>query len=187
MSTIGLLRVFSLSLRSGQIPTGFPVPDSTWGLIPGRLSPFDYRTLTFSGTPFQVFRLGKSFVTSREVCGPLRTSPTTLTEQRPQALTLCKFRLLPFRSPLLRESPLYHKDIGFIRFLFLQVLRCFTSLGLLPKPHRVQSSPILLGEGFPIREPRDQRLLAPPPSVSPLATPFIACRSQAIHHKLLVS
>jgi hypothetical protein len=37
-----------------------------------------------------------------------------------------RFRLFPVRSPLLRESLLY--------FLFLGVLRCFSSLGLPPDP-----------------------------------------------------
>ena len=37
-----------------------------------------------------------------------------------------EFRLFPFRSPLLRESLLY--------FLFLEVLRCFSSPGLPPDP-----------------------------------------------------
>ena len=36
-----------------------------------------------------------------------------------------RFRLVPFRSPLLRGS---------VRFLFLWVLKCFTSPGLLPSP-----------------------------------------------------
>ena len=43
---------------------------------------------------------------------------------QPLGSTLHKFRLFPFRSPLLRESLLY--------FLFLPVLRCFSSRGWLP-------------------------------------------------------
>ena len=40
----------------------------------------------------------------------------------------------------------------------------------------------LLGSvGFPIRESWDQRLFAPPPGLSQLTTPFIACWCQGIH------
>ena len=43
-----------------------------------------------------------------------------------------KFRLFPFRSPLLRESLLY--------FLFLPVLRCFSSRGWLPLQDAMSST-----------------------------------------------
>jgi hypothetical protein len=59
------------------------------------------------------------------------------------------FRLFPFRSPLLRE------------YLFLQVLRCFSSLGCLSLAYVfnqecVDSSP---NTGFPIRISPDHSLL----------------------------
>ena len=44
--------------------------------------------------------------------------PATPITQRTQAITCYRFRLFPFRSPLLRES---------LRFLFLALLRCFSS------------------------------------------------------------
>ena len=47
-----------------------------------------------------------------------RVYPATPISQRTQALTWYRFRLIPFRSPLLRES---------LRFLFLALLRCFSS------------------------------------------------------------
>ena len=56
-------------------------------------------------------------------CGPSPSFPTTPHAQQPQSITCIGFRLFPFRSPLLRES---------LRFLFLRVLRCFTSPGSLP-------------------------------------------------------
>jgi hypothetical protein len=43
------------------------------------------------------------------------------------------------------------------------------------------------GVGFPIQKSTDQRLLAPPRSLSQLATSFIASESQGIHHALLVT
>jgi hypothetical protein len=53
-----------------------------------------------------------------------------------------QFRLFPVRSPLLRESLNY--------FLFLQVLRCFSSLGWLPFGWYVFNVP-----GCPIRKSSD--------------------------------
>ncbi len=45
----------------------------------------------------------------------------------PAGLATCRFGLLPFRSPLLGEC----FRLTAVCFLFLQVLRCFTSLGAL--------------------------------------------------------
>ena len=74
-------------------------------------------------------------------------------------------RLVPFRSPLLRES---------LRSLFLRVLRCFSSPGL-----RLRLS--FRQPGCPIRTSADQRLFAPPRSFSQLITSFVASRSLGIH------
>ena len=54
-------------------------------------------------------------------------------------------------------------------FLFLEVLRCFSSLR------------------SPIRKSRDQRLFAPTPSLSQLITSFIASVSQGIRHAPLTT
>ena len=42
-------------------------------------------------------------------------------------------------------------------------------------------------QGFPIRNSRDQRVLAPTPSLSQLYTSFIGCWYQGIHRKLFVA
>ena len=47
---------------------------------------------------------------------------------QPQSRTRDWFRLFPVRSPLLRES--------FVYFLFLRLLRCFSSAGWLPDFHQ---------------------------------------------------
>ena len=61
-------------------------------------------------------------------------------------------------------------------FLFLQVLRCFSSPGSPPgKP----GSPLARG-GCPIRAPADQRLFAPPRGLSQLVAPFFASESLGI-------
>src|SRR5690349_5729861 len=59
--------------------------------------------------------------------GPLPgRGPTTPRLLSTHAACNLWFRLFPVRSPLLRESLLY--------FLFLEVLRCFSSLGWPPHP-----------------------------------------------------
>ncbi len=71
--------------------------------------------------------------------------PSSLTTPGPQrlpAITWIGFALFPFRSPLLREY-----------FLFLEVLRCFSSLGALHAPYVFRcGSPGLVLVGFPHSE-----------------------------------
>src|SRR5208283_1767942 len=96
------------------------VPRVPWysGYAQGRSIGFDYGTVTRYGPPFQVVHLPMNLVTSRGI----RHYPTYVSYDpscaTPTGLTHTKFRLFPFRSPLLWESNL---------FLFLRVLRCFTS------------------------------------------------------------
>jgi hypothetical protein len=73
-------------------------------------------------------------------------------------------------------------------FLFLQVLRWFTSLGSLRPTYGFSGR--LCGftaQGFPIRRSPDQSLLAAPRGLSQLATSFFACFCQGIHHAPLVA
>src|SRR3954453_10340201 len=73
-------------------------------------------------------------------------------------------------------------------FLFLQVLRWFTSLSSLDYPmysdkrDRCSHRP-----GFPIRKSPDRRLLASPRGLSQLTASFIACLRQGIHTHALSS
>ena len=64
------------------------------------------------------------------------------------------------------------------RFLFLRVLRCFTSPGVAPPPYLCSGGGARpLGRaGSPIRAPPDRRMLAPPRGFSQLAAPFVAMR-----------
>ena len=104
--TIGHRVVFSLARWSWLIPTGFLV---------------SRRTQVLSQAS-SLFRLRGSHPVSPDF--PFRSSIMSScsfsTVLQPRSLD--RFGLLPFRSPLLRESFLY--------FLFLQVLRCFSSLSL---------------------------------------------------------
>ena len=95
----------------------------------------------------------------------------------------------PFELPGLGWSDFarhYFRNHGC--FLFLQVLRWFTSLSLLGHPmnsdDRSQCSHWL---GFPIRKSPDRRLLASPRGLSQLTTSFIACLRQGIHTHALSS
>ena len=99
------------------------------------------------------------------------------------------FRLIPFRSPLLGESTCSMNSYEQVAlFLFLWVLRCFTSPGALPTPmYSVRDSTGCPIEGFPIRRSPDQRLLPPPRSVSPAVASFIGAFCRAIHRTPLCS
>ena len=95
--------------------------------------------------------------------------------------TSLRFGLFRFRSPLLTES---------ILFLFLRLLRCFTSPGI---AYRFLTSLLILSIaqeigrasetdnnvlpllGYPIRESPDHSVLTTPRSLSQLIAPFIAC------------
>jgi hypothetical protein len=104
--------------------------------------------------------------------------------------------LLPALQPPLDRDPLglgccdfarhYFRNRGF--FLFLQVLRWFTSLSLLV-PDYVFIGPYygFTVVGFPIRTSPSQSLLAARRGLSQLATSFIAIFCQGIHHAPLVT
>ena len=120
---------------------------------------FEYGTITLYGGPFQNL--------------PLDSLNTMTWSYNPyHALLRHRFGLFPVRSPLLGES--------FFYFLFLEVLRCFSSLRLpscISQEWRVFNTP-----GCPIRKSLDQRLFAPTQSLSQLITSFFASVSQGIRH-----
>ena len=71
-----------------------------------------------------------------------------------------------------------------LRFLFLQVLRCFSSLGSLQ--HTMNSCAGQSEDwGCPIRKFTDQSLFATPRNISQRTTSFIASQCQGIHQMLL--
>ena len=70
-----------------------------------------------------------------------------------------------------------------ICFLFLQVLRCFSSLGKLPFQGILSST----GWVAPFGDPRITGHYAPPRGLSQLIASFIASESQGIHHTPLVT
>ena len=96
---------------------------------------------------------------------PTKTYNTTVTTHT--GLTSLRFRLFPFRSPLLGESLLISVPAGTEMFHF----PAWASLSLFIQEriggiHRL---------GFPIRTSSDHGLLAASRGLSQLATSFIAC------------
>jgi hypothetical protein len=93
------------------------------GNTPRRHSSFVYRTLTVYGRPSQTIRLPEHFVTS------CRNGSSYQMVPQPRKRNAC--RLSHARG--LASSPFAHHYSGnHFCFLFLRVLRCFTS----PRPHQ---------------------------------------------------
>ncbi len=104
--------------------------------------------------------------------------------------------LLPALQPQLDRNPIglgccdfarhYFRNRGF--FLFLQVLRWFTSLSsLIPDYGFIGLYAGFTSVGFPIRTSPSQCLHAARRGLSQLATSFIAIFCQGIHHAPLVT
>ena len=95
----------------------------------------------------------------------------------------------PFELPGLGSSDFarhYFRNHGC--FLFLRVLRWFTSPGSLRAPMNSEHDNCCSQQlGFPIRTSPDHRLLASPRGLSQLATSFIAYLRQGIHTHALSS
>ena len=91
-----------------------------------------------------------------------------------------RFRLLPFRSPLLREYFRQRRSC----FLFLRLLRCFNSPGYRLTSLCIQLADALSSTGrvYPFGDPRVKGCLPPHRSLSQAATSFIVFLCQGIHH-----
>lgn len=112
--------VFSLGPWSALFQPEFHVLRPTRVPRTESLSAFAYGAFTLCGVLSQYTSTSGSFF---HFPRDLRTSPSRTHNSRAATtavLTPHGFRLLPFRSPLLGES---------LRFLFLGLLRCFTSPG----------------------------------------------------------
>lgn len=98
---------------------------------------------------------------------------------QPQRSKLHWFGLFRVRSPLLTESNF---------FLFLRVLRCFSSPGCPPRPYVFGVGICtLLCMGSPIRRPPGRRMCAPRRGLSQLAASFIGSLCQGIRRAPVVS
>ena len=106
-SALSVIDVY-LALRSGlrRFTPAFTVP-ALLGNTNQRRRCFVYRALTCCGATFQNASTTTTLCNSVKNLMLLLSGPTTPYWQRHQALTPARFRLIPFRSPLLRESLLF--------------------------------------------------------------------------------
>ena len=149
---------------------GIPRVPRYSGTCPASQLVFAYRALTVCGRPFQVVRLTGWFVTRR---------PRGLTGPTTPACKHTGLGCSAFARRYLRNH---------YCFLFLQVLRWFTSLRCPPRPmDSVEDTRALPRAGFPIRKSSGQRLFAAYRSLSQLTASFIDSWRQGIHRTPLVA
>ena len=130
-----------------------------------------YRAITVSGDAFLTFS-SRAFA---KLCGSTAPPdrPYNPTAATPVGLTPQWFGLTPVRSPLLR---------GY--FLFLGVLRCFSSPGAL---HTNVWYPHKCGWVAPFGDRGIKASSRLPPAYRSYATSFIGTQRRGIHHMLIVS
>ncbi len=137
---------------------------------------FRYKTVTFYGFAFQQNSRNNT-VSTYALHSVEKHTPQPL-HHNACRLTWRRFRHFPFRSPLLRES---------LCFLFLALLRCFSSCRLLYSPMYSDYSILGYQDGFPHSEifgsTLDWQLTEaygslPPPSSPPDAKASTKCSFQ---------
>ena len=115
--TIGHQGVFSLGTWSSQIPTRFLGPRGTQDLYPTSQDLFADRAITFSGRTLD--RSAKILIFDLPTVPYDRPTEAYNTEATTHTgLTSLRFRLFPFRSPLLGESLLISLPAGTEMFHF---------------------------------------------------------------------
>ena len=150
------------------------------GTLSGGRVCFAYGTLTLCGATFQNASATHRLCNSVKGLAPLPSRLTTPNWQRRKALPPARFRLFPFRSPLLRESLLLSFPRGTEMFQFprfpLPVLCVQTGV----TPHnRCRVSPF--------GHPRIEAWSAAPRGLSQPPTSFIGIRRQGIHRWLFIA
>src|SRR5437588_3637709 len=142
--------------------------------------PFAYRALTFCGATFQSASTRQQICNSVKGLAPLLSDPTTPGWQRRQALPPARFGLIPFRSPLLRESLLLSSPRGTEMFQFPRF----------PLPALCIQTGVTPDCGCrvsPFGHPRIEARSAAPRGLSQPPTSFFGIRRQGIHRWLFVA
>ncbi len=176
--TIGGKRYLALGGGPPGFTQGFSCP-VLLGCLTRSPIPFTYRAFTFCGRPFHAVRLGIGFVTPSQGLQPLHVR-----SHNPHAATPARYvhdtslGCSAFARRYLRNR---------YCFLFLWLLRCFSSPGALPPKFPLAGDAVLPAPGFPIRKSPDQCLFAAPRSVSPLIASFVGLLPQGIHRTLFVA
>ena len=157
--------MFSLGEWAPQLPTGLACPVVLRNSAEEQVV-FAYRTGTVCGGLFNTLRLTTRF-SHMPVLQPRSGKPD-------------RFGLFRVRSPLLAEW-----------FLFLWVLRCFSSPGSLPLAYvfnqRMTAETCVPPPGFPIRTSPDRSLHTAPRGLSQCSASFIGTWRQGIHRTPLVA
>jgi hypothetical protein len=124
--------------------------------------------------------LGINFVTRARGLVPPAAGPTTPNWQRHQAIAPVRFRLIPFRSPLLRESQLFSSPRVTEMFQFTRF----------PLPALCVQAGVTPHDGCgvsPFGYPRIEAWSAAPRGFSQPPTSFFGFRRQGIHRWLFVA
>ena len=141
---------------------------------------FAYGAITLCGATFQNASARHQFGNSVRSLVPPPSGPTTPNWQRHQALPPARFRLFPFRSPLLRESLLLSVPRATQMFHFTQF----------PLPALCVQTGVTLHDECrvsPFRHPRITAWSAAPRGFSQPPTSFIGTWRQGIHRWLFVT
>ena len=141
---------------------------------------FAYGALTLYGARFHNASARNRLVDSMKVLSHFRVGPTTPMQHRRQAVPLHRFRLIPFRSPLLRESLLLSVPRGTEMFQFPRCpppALCVRAGVTGHDPSRVS----------PFGHPRIEARSAAPRGFSQPPTSFIGIWRQGIHRWLFVA
>src|SRR5947209_15200941 len=142
--------------------------------------PFVYRALTCCGATFQNASTRQQICNSVKGLAPLLSVPTTPNWQRRQALPPARFGLIPFRSPLLRESLLLSSPRGTEMFQFPRF----------PLPALCVQAGVTPHDGCgvsPFGHPRIEAWSTAPRGFSQSPTSFFGFRRQGIHRWLFVA
>ncbi len=126
-SAIGHQEVFRLTRWSWQIHTRFHEPRATREVRPDRPQHFAYGGLTHCAGPSQILRLCHDFLTVRGVGSRLQHTPTTPPVQPLPGIA--------HGNGLASSAFARHYSRNHCCFLFLWVLRCFTSPRSLHAPY----------------------------------------------------
>jgi hypothetical protein len=154
-SAIGHQGVFRLSGWSRQIHTEFHGLGATWEHDTRRRSVFVYGALTLYGDPFQ-----RPSTNTRAFSLPASPAELTRPVPRPHPHNPCR---VSHGNGLASSAFARHYSRNHGCFLFLWVLRCFTSPRSLHTPYVFRrGSHHMTGAGFPIRTPRINARLAAP-------------------------
>jgi hypothetical protein len=142
--------------------------------------PFAYGALTRYGATFQNASARHQIGNSVTGLAPRPPAPTTPNWQRRKALPPARFRLIPFRSPLLRESLLFSSPRGTEMFQFPRF----------PPPALCVQTGVTPHDGCrvsPFGHPRIEAWSAAPRGFSQPPTSFFGIRRQGIHRWLFVA